>query len=164
MLKKARGCLAATIGLAGCLWALGLLGVGTAYTQQDKVAAAQQELKLKGEEIGHFIVRIKEGEGLIPQQVTVPIGTTVIWLNRTGDYIEISFTGDQKVDVACKAPVHFIMGQDGSYISDKIPFGAVASLCFIEKGTYKYTVNATAFYREGGLVAQKRMEGTIIVE
>lgn len=164
MLEKARGCLAATLGLAGCLLALGLLGAGPAYPQEEKVVAAQQELKLKGEETGHFIVRIKEGEGLIPKQVTVPVGTTVIWLNRTGDYIEIAFTGDQKVDVACKAPVHFILGQDGSYVSDKIPFGAVASLCFIERGTYKYMVSATAFYREGGLVTQKKMEGTIIVE
>lgn len=164
MFKKTRGCLTATPGLAGCLLALSLLWVGTAYTQEKKASPAPQELKLKGEETGHFIIRVKEGEGLIPKQVNVTVGTTVIWLNRTGDYIEITFTGDQKVDVACKAPVHFVLGRDGAYISDKIPFGAVASLCFIEKGTYKYTASATAFYRGGGLVTREKLQGTIIVE
>ena len=88
----------------------------------------------------------------------------MIWLNQTGDYIEIVFTGDQKVDVACRAPVHFTVGHGGGYVSDKIPFGAVASLCFIEKGTYQYIAIATSMYKGGELFTREKLAGVIIVE
>ena len=119
---------------------------------------------IEGEELAHFVVRVRGNEGLLPKRASVKKGTTVIWLNQTGDYIEIAFTGDQKVDVACRAPVHFILGADGTYISDKIPFGAVASLCFVEKGTYHYTAVATSMYKGGGLFTRERLMGAIIVE
>ncbi|MBI1987857.1 MAG: hypothetical protein HYS70_05880 [Nitrospinae bacterium] len=161
------------IGLAGGLLALWLWQGGAARAQEKGKKAptgvkagqtSSPELKLKGEELGHFLIRIKEGEGLIPRQVTVKPGTTVIWLNgTTGEYIEIGFTGDQKVNLACKAPVHFVVGPDGAYTSDKIPFGSVASLCFIEKGQFKYTVSKLSFFRSGEVPAEK-LEGTVIVK
>lgn len=162
------------IGLVCGLLALGLWQGGTARAQEKGKkapagakagqAAPASELKLKGEELGSFLIRVKEGEGLIPKQITLKPGTTVIWLNgTTGEYIEIGFTGDQKVQMACKAPVHFILGSDGSYISDKIPFGAVASLCFIEKGQFKYTVSKLSFFRSGEVPAEK-LDGMIIVK
>jgi hypothetical protein len=80
---------------------------------------------------------------------TVPVqrikaGTTVVWVNDlTGIMLEIQFTGKQ-VTMACKSPVHFIVDENESFISNKIPFGAVASLCFIEKGEFDYIVKRTA--------------------
>ncbi len=80
---------------------------------------------------------------------TVPVerikpGTTVVWVNDiTGVMLEIQFTGKQ-VTLACKSPVHFIVDENESFISNKIPFGAVASLCIIEKGQYDYIVKRTA--------------------
>lgn len=165
--------LVVAVGLVYGLMALGLWQGGTARAEEkgkkaakEKVApAASPELKLKGEELGHFLIRVKEGEGLIPKQVTVKPGTTVIWLNGTsGEYIEIGFTGDQKVNVACKAPVHFVVGSDGSYTSDKIPLGAVASLCFIEKGQYNYSVSKLPFFAQGAAAQAEKLQGTIIVK
>lgn len=80
---------------------------------------------------------------------TIPVerikpGTTVVWVNDiTGVMLEIQFTGKQ-VNMACKSPVHFIVDENESFISNKIPFGAVASLCMIEKGQYDYVVKRTA--------------------
>jgi hypothetical protein len=45
---------------------------------------------------------------------------------------------DKRITTACENPVHFVKDVDGSFMSDHIPFGSVASLCFVEKGTYKY--------------------------
>jgi hypothetical protein len=73
----------------------------------------------------------------------IKAGTTVVWINDlTGIMLEIQFTGKQ-VTLACKSPVHFIVDEDGMFISNKIPFGAVASLCFVEKGAFDYTVKRT---------------------
>jgi plastocyanin len=147
--------------------AYGLTGLcsGAGFVLAEEAEKGMRADKIKGEEIGHFIIRVRgEKDGLLPKRATVKQGTTVIWLNQTGDYIEIAFTGDQKVDVACRAPVHFVAGSGGDYISDKIPFGAVASLCFIEKGTYQYSAIATSMYKGGGLLSRERLSGVIIVE
>lgn len=163
MLTKARSFPAVVLGLAVAILAVHLWA-GPAHTQEKKApAAVKEKLPIQGEEIGHFIVRVRE-EGLLPKQTTVKPGTTVIWLNMLGRYVEIAFTGDQKVDVACKAPVHFVTGPDGSYISDKIPFGAVASLCFIEKGTYKYTLSSAATLKPAGIRPAENIDGVIIVK
>jgi plastocyanin len=156
MLRKARSFLAVIVGLVVGVLAVHL-GAGPAYATEEKVSSIQ------GKEIGSFIVRVKE-EGLLPKQATVKPGTTVIWLNMQSKYIEIEFTGDQKVDVACKAPVHFVLGVDMSYISDKVPFGAVASLCFIEKGTYKYTLRSAASIAGAGERPSGEETGQIIVQ
>ena len=132
------------------------LWTGPAHTEE-------KTLPLKGEEIGSFIVRVRGNEGLLPKRATVKPGTTVIWFNQTRDYIEIAFTSDQKVDVACKVPVHFVLGMDRTYVSDKIPFAAVASLCFIEKGTYKYSVRSFSDFRTAEQRETEKV-GYIIVE
>ena len=149
--------IALVCGFGGLYW-----GLVPAFTAEAEKGGRADNIQ--GEEIGHSIIRVRGNEGLLPKRATVKQGTTVIWLNQTGDYIEIAFTGGQKVDVACRAPVHFILGSDGAYVSDKIPFGAVASLCFIEKGTFHYTAIATSMYKGGGLFTRERLDGAIIVE
>jgi hypothetical protein len=72
--------------------------------------------------------------------VKVPSGTTVVWVNGLAGYtLEIKFIS-KKVTLACSSPIHFIVDEDGAFVSNKIPFGGVASLCFIEKGEFDYVV------------------------
>ncbi len=87
----------------------------------------------------HKIIRIHYTGAVTPETVTIKPGTTVVWINESKRPIEIQFQNKQ-VTLACKSPVHFVVGQEGSFISNRIPHGAVASLCFIETGTYKYAV------------------------
>jgi hypothetical protein len=105
-----------------------------------QIASAQEgkiipEKKLQG----HQVVSVDAISGINPPSITVNSGTTVIWLNYSRAMVEIQFT-DKKVTVACDKPVHFIVDEQGCFVSDKIPLGAVASLCFIEKGIYHYVV------------------------
>ena len=88
---------------------------------------------------GHQVISLQAISGINPPTVTIDSGTTIIWLNYSREMAEIQFTG-KEVTLACDKPVHFVVDEQGSFISDKIPLGAVASLCFIEKGTFDYTV------------------------
>jgi len=75
--------------------------------------------------------------------VKIPSGTTVIWVNGLAGYtLEIKFI-DKKVTLACSSPIHFIVDDDGAFVSNKVPFGGVASLCFIEKGEFNYIAKRT---------------------
>ncbi|MBN2107399.1 MAG: hypothetical protein JW832_08220 [Deltaproteobacteria bacterium] len=92
--------------------------------------------------------------------VKVPAGTTVIWVNgMAGFTLEIQFDS-KKVTLACSSPIHFITDEDGSFISNKIPFGGVASLCFIEKGEFTYIAKKTPHR----LPPVPAVKGKIIVE
>jgi hypothetical protein len=57
--------------------------------------------------------------------------------------MEIYFTS-KDVTMACEQPVHFVVGEDGAFVSDRIPLGSVASLCFVEKGTFEYIARQTS--------------------
>ena len=109
-----------------------LVTMTTAWSQEGKIIP---EKKLQG----HQVISLQAISGINPPSVTVDSGTTVIWLNYSREMAEIQFTG-KEVTIACDKPVHFVVDAQGSFISDKIPLGAVASLCFIEKGTFDYTV------------------------
>jgi plastocyanin len=83
------------------------------------------------------IIRMDVLGGISPAEVTVKPGTTVVWVNNSRSQLELKFEGKQ-VTMACKSPVHFIVDDDGSFVSDRIPQDSVASLCFVEKGEFKY--------------------------
>ncbi len=115
----------------------------------------------------HVVVRIHYVGKVMPETVTVAPGTTVIWLNDGKGAMEILFKGKQ-VMVACKNPVHFVLDESGSFRSDLIPQGAVASLCFIEPGEYTYV--ARRVYRSSADLKefqrsplQKTFQGKVIV-
>ena len=116
---------------------------------------------------GVQVIRIHHSTGIKPDTLTVNRGTTVIWINETMSPATIKFT-DQKITTACENPVHFVKDVDGSFMSDHIPFGSVASLCFVEKGTYKYTATCetrmVTEVQKGKIETGKTFEGTIIVE
>jgi plastocyanin len=95
------------------------------------------------------IVTVRGYEGAQPSTLNSEPGTTVIWVNHDRQPVEILFL-DKKVVLACGSPVNFFVGKDGAYESGKIPFGGTASLCFIEKGKYEYTVKSSrTFYPIG---------------
>jgi hypothetical protein len=88
--------------------------------------------------IQHKVVRLFEKD-ITPKTLTVDRGTTVIWINDFNSIAEIAFT-DKKVTLVCKSPVRFAVDDSGTYVSEKIFQGAVASLCFIESGEFEYQV------------------------
>jgi plastocyanin len=96
-------------------------------------------------EVVNKIVAISTDEGLIPANLDSKPGTTVIWVNHSKTPVEILFL-DKKVVLACSSPVNFFVGKDGGYESGKLPFGGTASLCFTEKGTYKYMLKASSTF------------------
>ena len=126
MLKKLPGLLS----ILFCF--ISMVFLQTAASQEGKI---MPEKKLQG----HQVIALHAVSGINPSTVTVDSGTTVIWLNYSKAMVEIQFIGKQ-VTMACDNPVHFMVDKQGSFISDKIPLGAVASLCFIEKGIFDYVV------------------------
>jgi plastocyanin len=96
-------------------------------------SAIGEEKKVKK----HQIVRIHYLGGITPSELTVEPGTTVVWVNDARAPLEIQFEGNQ-VTAACKSPVHFIVDENASFISDRISQGSVASLCFVDKGEFNY--------------------------
>jgi plastocyanin len=112
-----------------------MLSFGSAFSQAEKSEKIQPEKKIAGTQI----IRLHSSGGINPVKATVVPGTTVIWINEADSPVEIQFEGKQ-LTMACQNPVHFVIDDKGSFISNNIPLGAVASLCFIEKGEFNYVV------------------------
>jgi plastocyanin len=112
----------------------------------------------------HQLIRLNYLAGISPADVTVQAGTTVIWMNDARAMVQLQFEGKQ-VTMACKSPVNFVIDEQGSFISNLIPQGSVASLCFVEKGTYEYVFRP---HVSGGYVrtrsAVQEYKGVITVE
>jgi len=85
----------------------------------------------------HKIVYINAERGIDSREVTVAPGTTVIWINNSDYRLQLKFP-DQQVSLACAAPVNFALDENKVFISTGIPLGGVASLCFVQKGEFKY--------------------------
>ena len=137
--------------------ALGLCMAGNAIAMEEKI---DKSADIKQ----HKIVRVHYLAGLSPEELKIEPGTTVIWINDARASMYIQFEGKQ-VTMACKSPVHFIVDETGSFLSDNIPQGSVASLCFVEKGEFSYYARKAPTYssqehREG----IKGFSGKIIVE
>ncbi len=110
------------------------------------------------------VIRIHSYGGISPKAVSIKPGTIIIWVNDSRSLINIQFKSKQ-VTLACKSPVHFVVDEYGSYVADRIPQDAVASLCFVEKGEFNYVTRG--FYRDSKSVAYmevKEHKGKIVVE
>jgi plastocyanin len=116
---------------------------------------------------GHQVIHVNYGTGLNPETLKVNRGTTVIWVNEAMAPVSIKFL-DKEITTACENPVNFTKDSKGGFIAKQIKFGAVASICFIERGTYKYKVTRAgkmkAAGQKGEIESAKEFEGTIIVE
>lgn len=121
-------------------------------------AAEEQQLKTQ-------IVRINGLAGVEPLNLIIEPGTVVVWLNQYKiSPVEVMFP-DKKVTMACQSPVNFSIAADGTYVSNSIPFGGVASLCFIEPGTFKYVIARARNVQEvPGGANPFRFEGNIVVK
>jgi len=126
-------------------------------------AQAQGKVALEKKVEGHQVIQMDKISGLDPKLAMVKPGTTVIWFNRTDSIAEIQFTG-KAVTLACKNPTHFIVDDEGSFVSDRIPPSAVASLCFIEKGTYNYVLKRGPRSSAAVKTDLPDVNGTIVVE
>ena len=123
-----------------------LLGVWTGFLYLTTATCVAEEAT-EEMELVNKVVTITTHYGIKPPDIISAPGTTVIWVNQTNTPQEILFL-DKKVVMACSSPVNFFVGKDGAYESAKIPFGGTASLCFIEKGKYEYTVKPSkTFYQ-----------------
>lgn len=122
-------------------------------------------LAAEGEEEGVALVTkvviITGHAGLKPPDIISQRGTTVVWVNHSNTPQEILFL-DKKVVLACGSPVNFIVGHDGTYESSKVPFGGTASLCFTEKGTYKYIVKSSKTFAQQP--KDKELRGSVTIE
>jgi plastocyanin len=111
------------------------------------------------------IIRLDALGGITPTEVTVKPGTTVVWVNNSRSQLELKFEGKQ-VTLACKSPVHFLIDDDGSFVSDRIPQDSVASLCFVEKGVFNYVLRKVG--SSGGISDRrptvKEFNGKVTVE
>jgi plastocyanin len=143
------------LGLIASFLLFGMLfPLNAVAAQSDKIAP---ELKTSG----HKVITLKYSFGASPSTVTVQKGTTVIWMNDGRSNATIKFIGKQ-VTMACKSPVHFVVDEQGSFLSNEIPPGAVASLCFVEKGKFDYIVTQET-PQTAPTEAPKEIKGEIIV-
>jgi plastocyanin len=145
------------VGVACCM-AFGAM-VSAAVAEEPKIQP-DKALPL------HAIIRIDANGAVNPSTLTAQPGTTVVWINESNRPIEIQFEGKQ-VTVACKSPVHFIVDEQGSFLSNRIPTRAVASLCFVEKGEFSYKARtietpADAWHTAGSRV--DTYQGKIIIQ
>ena len=132
-----------------------LLPLNSVTAQGEKIVP---ELKISS----HKVIGLKYAFGASPSTATVERGTTVIWMNDGRTKAKIKFIGKQ-VTMACKSPVHFVVDEQGSFTSNEIPPGAVASLCFVEKGTFDYIVTQET-PQTAPTQAPREFKGKIIVE
>ncbi len=65
-------------------------------------------------------------------------GTTVLWHIATHKAVNIVFGIGEKVKRACVAPTRFVL-QGGKCWAQSIPPGGVASMGFVQSGTFDYS-------------------------
>lgn len=117
-----------------------LLGAGLAAGPRPVLPADVREHILPEEKVqGVTVIHLRRDLQIDPPGITINPGSTVVWLNGTEGLIEIHFP-DKQVRIACDRPVNFILDPAGTFVSNKIPVGGVAGICFIEKGSYAYEV------------------------
>jgi plastocyanin len=133
--------------------------VDSAFSQAEKNDKIKPEKKIEGAKI---IFMGSQGN-INPSKAMVKPGTTVVWVNQADSPVEIQFEGKQ-VTMACQNPVHFVVDDKGSFISNNIPMGAVASLCFIEKGDFNYVVRRALKPSQSYKETPKEFKGKVVVQ
>ena len=109
----------------------------------------------------HVTVAVKKlPYGLSIDPIIVKRGEPIIWVNHDPEPMKIKIL--TKIELACANPVNFYSDLLGYYESIQIPKHAVASLCIIDKGEYRYEVHR--LFRIGDNVKEEVLPGKIIVE
>jgi plastocyanin len=86
------------------------------------------------------LVRL-DPKGIIPIDVTIKPGSTIIWLNSTRGFVTVVFAEGEETATATQSPTRFFLAPDGTYTSNAFGPGAVASLAFLSPGKYRYFVS-----------------------
>ena len=90
-------------------------------------------------EDGHALIVIKSDMMAIsPDPLKVKKGTTIIWVNEGTEPVSITIKASGAI--GCKRLVNFYTDIFGDYETGQIHPGATASICFIDKGKFKYEV------------------------
>ncbi len=144
-------------GLCCLLFSLVLI-----FTANEKCFSQQEHIQPEKKVQGATVIRVDGAKGITPKELKVSPGYTVIWFNESNSLVEIQFTGKQ-ITLACDNPVNFVLDMDGSFVSNKIPMGSVASLCLIQKGEFDYTVKRVS-RRVAEEDTPEKFSGRLIVE
>ena len=104
------------------------------------------------------LVRL-DPKGILPVEVSVQKGASVIWLNATRGYVTVVFSEGDGTVAATQSPTRFFMAPDGTFTSNAFGPGAVASLAFLTVGKYRYFVSGVP----GDAVRGDGIFGTVIV-
>ena len=145
-----------------CLINPGYLLSQQSTEQQVEKDYKEQKKENDDEQFDVEVITVRNLTKIALPDIEIKAGTTVVWINMSGSIIEILFPV-KKVMLACDKPVNFIQDSDGTFVSNKIPVGATASLCFIEKEKFEYLVtNITRSLPAG---TERRMyKGKIVVK
>ncbi len=93
-----------------------------------------------------------------PETIFLSKGDCVVWFNRfTAEDVKVTFEEGKKCLDVTTAPIGFSLNAQTCYVTSWMPFVGTSSLRFMEKGTYKYSVEAKNI---GGVKAK----GRIVVE
>ncbi|MCX5895268.1 MAG: hypothetical protein NTZ51_05485 [Proteobacteria bacterium] len=138
---------------------LALLSIALVFSlfAVNSISAEEKELQTS-------IVRIKGYEGVTPLNLFITPGTIVVWINDFKQAsVKVEFP-NKKVTLACQSPVNFSLSKESTFVSNPIPFGGVASLCFIEQGTFDYIIERSQPPMSGSTSDRFRFEGKIVVK
>ena len=143
-----------------CLFVILLCCLGFCFSAGISPAAEGEEKKEQAKIVNKIVI-INEYEEVTPLVVTSIPGTTIVWVNNSRSPVEILFY-DKEVTMSCGSPINFFVGRGGAYESNKIPFGATASLCFVENGTFEYMIKSSrTFYMKR---LERESKGKIVIE
>lgn len=144
---------------------LPVVAISMFLMQAESAESAEKKIQKEQDARKHTIIRLtSHGDININRaEATIEPGTTVIWVNESRVTMELQFEGKQ-VTLACKSPVHFVVDEQGSFLSNRIPIGAVASLCFVEKGVFNYVARTALSARYEDWDRMKEFKGKIIVK
>jgi hypothetical protein len=93
----------------------------------------------------------KTGVNIIPEKITVPVGTCTVWVNFIPDQaVTVSFREHaQECKKAAGVSTGFFLDMKGGvpaacYMTEPLPLGKTSSITWSEPGVFKYTIEVAA--------------------
>lgn len=93
----------------------------------------------------------KTGVNIIPEKITVPVGTCTVWVNFIPDQaVTVSFREHaQECKKAAGVATGFFLDMKGGvpaacYMTEPLPLGKTSSITWSEPGVFKYTIEVAA--------------------
>lgn len=125
-----------------------ILGITVFLAGQQMVNAKEARIiSIRGGTVGDT-----QSIRLEPQELLISKGTVVIWNNwAIGSEVKVVFGDGKKCQNSTNADTGFGLDSKNRYVS-VILEGRTASLRFIEKGTYKYIVEAGSQIKQRGVI------------